>query len=251
MRGKSEIRISKSETNPKSEMRMFQTSQLDSRKHIVRTSGNPKSESRNPKQIPNLKCECLKQVSRTSGEWRRKMRINSVLSWTSAARSASSAALSRVSRSRSQYRVSFDSFREIRIRILKVLLSERLVRFDVVRSDRSRRPHHLLDVLGIADRARQPSDKRPQTASKLERPILKVILSCLGVSVICDSGNSNLFRISRFGFRIYPRGHTASTWAFLSFAISNFGFVSDFEIRISDFSSPVPHQIQSQTAAGF
>ncbi len=47
------------------------------------------------------------------------MSMRSVLSWMSVSRSALGEALSLVSRSRNRYRVSFDSFLEILIRIRK------------------------------------------------------------------------------------------------------------------------------------
>ncbi len=69
----------------------------------------------------NAKCK-IKMFKNNYSDFLRmapKLSMSSVLSWMSFSRSALSAGESRVSRSRNQYRVSFDSFLDILIRIRK------------------------------------------------------------------------------------------------------------------------------------
>jgi len=80
-----------------------------------------------------------------------KTRISSLFSWTSLTHSVLTVASSWVTTGRSQYRVSFDSFLEMRIR-LKNPSTKCLVCFDIIGSDRTRRTHNLLYVLRVADR---------------------------------------------------------------------------------------------------
>src|SRR5262245_2910772 len=83
-----------------------------------------------------------------------------------------------------------------------VLRAERLVRLDVVRPDRSRRPDQLLAVLDVPDRARQRLDEHPHPLGEQERSLFEIVhLPVLLTGHGCLRMSS--FRISYFEFRAY------------------------------------------------
>ena len=92
------------------------------------------------KSETNAKCK-IKMFQNNYSDFLRmapKMSMSSVLSWINFSRSMSSAASSLVSRSRNQYRVSFDSFLEILIRIRKSFVPNASFASNIIRSDGTR-----------------------------------------------------------------------------------------------------------------
>jgi len=59
--------------------------------------------------------------------------------------------------------------------MLKVLLAKRLIGFDVVCADRTRRPDQLFYIFDIANHSRQSFYKHPNLFVKLKGSIFKVI----------------------------------------------------------------------------